>query len=822
MRFNVLSLKIGDDLTMCKFILSQKKNMRKFLIIILLSISANALAQYRGKVFVDSNKNGSMDPGERPIARVRVSDGLNVTGTKEDGSFSLAGYTKTRFIFITAPAGYRPSKNHYLPAKGVDSVYNFGLVADSSLAGSEIRMMHISDTETYVYGDWISNVRNFVQDKKAAFVVHTGDICYEKGLNFHALQVNESRLKKPVHYAMGNHDLVKGPYGEAMFESLFGPPYYSFDAGPGHFIITPMASGDFKPDYTTDQLIAWIRNDLKFTDKGRPVFIFNHNLPFTKKGSFVLKGAADSIDLAKNGLKAWVYGHWHSNFVGKDERTGIYSICTSALNKGGIDNSAGQFLTIDIDRLGVKKILPHYAYFNQNITIIQPAAGNMNLIRNDKLAVSVNSYDTELAVKSIEASIFDQKGNKISTGKLAPANAWNWGGEIGGTAQWKGTAFRISVEIWFADGSSKIQYQDFEIGKDRNRHLALQWNGHVDGNVWNAAPLIVNDMIFVATLDDAGNQQSGITALNNTSGKVVWEFKTRNSVKHAICYEDGKLLATDVEGNVYALNAVSGKLLWKRNLGMNYLPANLTGSVLRDGVYYTGFGKYLQAIKVSNGETLWTNTAWSAGMGSPAKMVLADNILLVGSNWNALFAHDIKTGKLLWKRDDEGLRYRSGPPAVENGLVYITGAKTLFVLDLKTGQTVNKSVTDFSCTVMGAPLITEKTIVVATTEHGVVAFDKVTLKQMWNTKVGEALIYSAPYSSPDPLKPILTVEPSVVENGSKLLFGASDGYFYEIDKDMGKIITKINLGAPIYAEASIKDNRCYVATFDGGIYCFKL
>ena len=30
---------------------------------------------------------------------------------------------------------------------------------------------------------------------------------------------------------LANHDLVKGKYGEELFESIYGPVYYSFDAG---------------------------------------------------------------------------------------------------------------------------------------------------------------------------------------------------------------------------------------------------------------------------------------------------------------------------------------------------------------------------------------------------------------------------------------------------------------------------------------------------------------------------------------------------------------------------------------------------------------
>lgn len=43
---------------------------------------------------------------------VSVSDGLHVMKTNVDGD--LPGYARTRFVFITVPAGYKISDNHYL------------------------------------------------------------------------------------------------------------------------------------------------------------------------------------------------------------------------------------------------------------------------------------------------------------------------------------------------------------------------------------------------------------------------------------------------------------------------------------------------------------------------------------------------------------------------------------------------------------------------------------------------------------------------------------------------------------------------------------
>lgn len=69
-------------------------------------------------------------------------------------------------------------------------------------------------------------------------------------------------MEVPVYYCIGNHDLVKGKYGEELFESIYGPVYYSFDAGNTHYIVTPMWVGDYRPGYTKEDVYHWLKNDL--------------------------------------------------------------------------------------------------------------------------------------------------------------------------------------------------------------------------------------------------------------------------------------------------------------------------------------------------------------------------------------------------------------------------------------------------------------------------------------------------------------------------------------------------------------------------------
>ena len=188
-------------------------------IALLSCVTFSANAAYTGRVFIDKNKNEIFDKGEKPMAGVLVSDGLNVVKTASDGSFTLPGHARERFIFITTPSGYKTDNKYYHPIKGNQESYDFALQPYEGRIkkdGSH-KYVHISDTEifnTENHSDWVNNVRDYAANEQVAFIIHTGDICYEKGLNAHIHLMNTANMNCPVFYTVGNHDLVKGKYGE--------------------------------------------------------------------------------------------------------------------------------------------------------------------------------------------------------------------------------------------------------------------------------------------------------------------------------------------------------------------------------------------------------------------------------------------------------------------------------------------------------------------------------------------------------------------------------------------------------------------------------
>ena len=81
---------------------------KKKLILLLLScaVITEAHAAYQGRVYVDSNRNGIYDKGEKVLKGIRVSDGLNVVKTNAEGVYALPGHERERFIFITTPSAF--------------------------------------------------------------------------------------------------------------------------------------------------------------------------------------------------------------------------------------------------------------------------------------------------------------------------------------------------------------------------------------------------------------------------------------------------------------------------------------------------------------------------------------------------------------------------------------------------------------------------------------------------------------------------------------------------------------------------------------------
>ena len=225
---------------------------------------------------------GTVSGGGRPLAGVAVTNGRDVVKTDANGRFALPAWERARFLSVTVPSGWR-AERFYIPVSGADAKYDFALLPWAPSAGDRpLRFVHISDSEISRIADveraFAAHVKEIADRCDAAFIVHTGDICYPGGLRAHIKLMNDGNMGRPMFYTIGNHDLVKeGDCGERLFESLYGPVWHSFEACGVHVCATPMKSGDVPPSYTPEMFAEWLKNDLAAIPRDMPVVLLNHS-----------------------------------------------------------------------------------------------------------------------------------------------------------------------------------------------------------------------------------------------------------------------------------------------------------------------------------------------------------------------------------------------------------------------------------------------------------------------------------------------------------------------------------------------------------------
>ncbi|KGE12693.1 PQQ-binding-like beta-propeller repeat protein [Sphingobacterium deserti] len=781
--------------------------MRYYSLLFFFFLCSFLQAQISGRVFIDANNNGLYDLSEKGVANVCISDGFTVVQTNVDGLFTLSPQADSRFLFMTTPFGYFAANGHYLKLQDSTlSTLDFPLQHDPHQQKDFLDFIQITDTETSIYGTWIDNVRNFSRANKSSFIMHTGDICYEDGMRFHAQQVNSKLMGRPVYYTVGNHDLVKGAYGEQMFESLFGPSYYSFEAGPAHFVVTPMWNGDYKPSYTKDQVIAWLKQDLLLKGKDKPLIFINHD--FDIGSDYVLRGERDSIDLKHFNLKAWLFGHWHDNFVWNDIENDVKIVSSNAPNKGGIDHAVEQFLHIKLTGAGIASITPRYTNLRSHVKIAKP------VLTENKLKLHAIAYDSDRPIKNVSASILDAERNLLSTFDLSAVSDWAWEGH---TREDINRDRYVELQVNYVNGEYDIRREYFGENK-KMPSMDLIWTSNLESNIWKAGPLLHGGKVYAATIDDAGNGKAAIIALNAATGKQIWRFNTKNSVKQKMRIAAGILVTTDVEGNVYALDAETGALIWQKELHLGRtLPNYMSAGALQDNVYYTGFGSYLSALDLQTGQLLWKNRDWNGGQAMPGELYATATSLITGANWNSLFLHDRRTGKLLWSKKDEGIRFRSSGIAMDGQHLFVAGLNTLFVLDEPSGKEIRKHTFSEDFKSMGSPLVHDDLLVVPTGNCGIMAVDKQSLEKRWHFTTRESLIYTSSYTSPERHELVATVESAVVPFKDYFVFGGSDGFLYMVDR-RGKLIAELEIGAPILGDPFIADDEIFITDFAGNVH----
>jgi outer membrane protein assembly factor BamB len=222
--------------------------------------------------------------------------------------------------------------------------------------------------------------------------------------------------------------------------------------------------------------------------------------------------------------------------------------------------------------------------------------------------------------------------------------------------------------------------------------------------------------------------------------KPTWTRAMGDLMEYPPTYCDGRIYVNLEHGATVAVDAESGRLLWKR--GARGKTAS-SPAIAGDRLIVSSHGGTVTAFRRTNGERLWQLESSSAFESSP---VAVGGVAFVGGDDGRLFALDVLTGKPRWVYDLGG-RISSSPSVVGGTVCITTYSGAVACLRQSTGERVwiryfKRDPLRYESFYASASSDGRRLFTASRSGH-VLALDAATGDEMWRASTG-ALVYGTP------------------------------------------------------------------------------
>ncbi len=248
---------------------------------------------------------------------------------------------------------------------------------------------------------------------------------------------------------------------------------------------------------------------------------------------------------------------------------------------------------------------------------------------------------------------------RLETGRDVP---FPWGFESGDL--YTSSPLWAEGTVFFGSGDGHVYAVDPRSG-------TVRWRFATAGRV-RSSPAAAGGRVYVGSADGT------LYALDAASGREVWRFDTeghglesgkfgfdRRTIQASPAVADGRVFIGSRDGFLYAVDAVTGRQLWRVDHSMSWVN---TSPAVADSVVFAGSSdeRFLQAVDAATGRELWRLATERPVWSSPA---VAGAMVYVGDGSGTIYAVDRASGKERW-------RYKSGrrifsSPVIDGGVLYV-------------------------------------------------------------------------------------------------------------------------------------------------------
>lgn len=303
---------------------------------------------------------------------------------------------------------------------------------------------------------------------------------------------------------------------------------------------------------------------------------------------------------------------------------------------------------------------------------------------------------------------------------------------------------------------------------------------------------------------------------------VKWKFATGDRIVSSPVAHEGVLYFGSDDGNLYAVDAASGRQRWKYSTAG---PVPSTPAVAGGLVYFGSYDGKFYALDLGTGRPRWKFSTggerrfeakglhgiqpknqtiadpFDVFLSSP---VVAHGSVYFGSGDGNLYALEAKSGELRWKFATGDVVHSS--PAYAAGVVFFGGWDTFFyAVDAASGKekwrfkSGDDPVMHNQIGFQSSPAVVDGVVYTGCRDSNVYALDATTGKERWRFNNNMSWVNSSP----------------AVLNG-KVLFATSDSsLFHIVDASSGKPLSKQQLQAYVFGSPSVARDVVYLGVLNG-------
>jgi outer membrane protein assembly factor BamB len=362
--------------------------------------------------------------------------------------------------------------------------------------------------------------------------------------------------------------------------------------------------------------------------------------------------------------------------------------------------------------------------------------------------------------------------------------------------------------------------------------------GSDDDSRLSGPPIVADGKVYV--LDAA----SRVTAFDAKTGQAIWTTTlsanegesnfwsdvTMGAAGHdttvspekgqggGVAYEDGKVYVTSGFGFVKALDAKTGKELWKANLSVPIIDA----PVVNGGrIFAITQENHLYVLAAADGRQLWDHQGIveSAGIMSGTSPAVAGEFVITPYSSGELFALRVENGRVAWSdtltrtgttTPLTAINDIAGRPVIDRGLVFaVSHSGRMVAIDVRTGERA------WTNNIAGVqtPWVAGDFVYVVSIDAQLVCLTRKEGRVKWLTQLPR-------WEYPDDKSgPIYWAGPVLVSD--RLVLISSDGLAMSVSPYTGQIMGQVSIPDGAFITPVVANGMVYILTNGAELVALK-